>query len=38
MKLINFFPVKSLPYYVKRQDFFQNIFENCAFYDLDTEP
>jgi hypothetical protein len=36
MKLINIFLVKSLPYYVKRQDFFQ-IF-NCAFNGLDMEP
>jgi hypothetical protein len=31
MKLINFFPC-YYAYYVKRQDFFPNFFENCAFY------
>ncbi len=32
-----FFPCKQA-YYVKRQDFFQNFWENCAFYGVGTEP
>jgi hypothetical protein len=37
MKLINFFLVKKA-YNVQRQDFSKNLFENCAFYGLDTGP
>ncbi len=38
MKPINFVIVKKFTYYVKRQEFLNFFYENCAFYGLDTEP
>jgi hypothetical protein len=37
MKLINFYLVKKA-YFVKREDFFPNLFVKSAFYGLHTEP